>query len=231
MKPARLEEPQKLGPFGFGLSSNSVGFGLRAPGVGRRPSAQARRLYEPHKQRLFLSSSALSPDRDEACGAQSNVSCGPPRWEASGPHAPKGRKSNNAQSTAKNSAQFCRVLPRRASPHRCLRALRSGSLYPNKRPAILRIALITLDLQQFAASGEQQRAPTSCSPPQGVAANCAALRAARAQPQSKPHTQPSAAQSSPHFSALCAHCGSAIAPPRFRAPCAIHSISAYCRNS
>ena len=31
-------------------------------------------------------------------------------------------------------------------PHRCLRALRSGSLYPNKRPAILRIALIAFGL-------------------------------------------------------------------------------------
>ena len=45
------------------------GFGLRAPGVGQRPSAQARRFSEPQKQSLFLSSSALSPDQVEACGA------------------------------------------------------------------------------------------------------------------------------------------------------------------
>ena len=52
----RFEEPQKLGPFGFGLSSNSVRFGLRAPRVGRRLSAQARRFYEPqkHGQQLGL---------------------------------------------------------------------------------------------------------------------------------------------------------------------------------
>ena len=31
------------------VQSNSVGFGLRAPRVGRRPSAQARRFYEPQK--------------------------------------------------------------------------------------------------------------------------------------------------------------------------------------
>ena len=38
------------------VQSNSVGFGLRAPGVGRRPSAQARRFYEPqkHSQQLGL---------------------------------------------------------------------------------------------------------------------------------------------------------------------------------
>ncbi len=74
------------------VQSNSVGFGLRAPGVGRRPSAQARRFYEPQKHGPFV------------LGA-------PP-------------------------------------PRRCLRALRSGSLYPNKRPAIpLGIALFALSLK------------------------------------------------------------------------------------
>ncbi len=36
------------------VQSNSVGFGLRAPGVGRRPSAQARRFYEPQKHGPFV---------------------------------------------------------------------------------------------------------------------------------------------------------------------------------
>ncbi len=59
----------------------------------------------------------------------------------------------------------------------------------------------------------------SCGPPRSEASARATLRVAKAQPQSKPHTQPSAAQSSPHFSALCVpHCGSAFAPPLFRAP-------------
>ncbi len=31
------------------FTAQSFGFGLRAPGVGRRPSAQARRFYEPQK--------------------------------------------------------------------------------------------------------------------------------------------------------------------------------------
>ncbi len=38
------------------VQSNSVGFGLRAPRVGRRPSAQARRFYEPQKQSPFTAS-------------------------------------------------------------------------------------------------------------------------------------------------------------------------------
>ena len=54
---------------------------------------------------------------------------------------------------------------------------------PSPRTAIPHgIALFALDLQQFAASGEQQRAPTSCSPPRGVAAGCATQRAAKALP-------------------------------------------------
>ncbi len=48
---------QKLGPV---LRPNSVGFGLRAPRVGRRPSAQARRFYEPQKH-----DQQLSPTRRE----------------------------------------------------------------------------------------------------------------------------------------------------------------------
>ena len=44
------------------------GFGLRAPGVGRRPSAQARRFYEPQKQHFLyypnpLGSSSARPPR------------------------------------------------------------------------------------------------------------------------------------------------------------------------
>ncbi len=42
------------------------------------------------------------------------------------------------------------------------------------------IALFALNLSPPPA--EEQRAPTSCSPPRGVAANCAALRAAKARP-------------------------------------------------
>ena len=53
---------------------------------------------------------------------------------------------------------------------------------PSPRTAIPHgIALFALDLQQFAASGEQQRAPTSCSPPPAGAADCATQRVAGAQ--------------------------------------------------
>ena len=43
---ARLKEPQEQQPIHL---PNSVGFGLRAPQVGQRPSAQARRLVEPQR--------------------------------------------------------------------------------------------------------------------------------------------------------------------------------------
>ncbi len=46
---ARLCESQEHSPF----TALSFGFGLRAPRVGRRPSAQARRFYEPQKHSPF----------------------------------------------------------------------------------------------------------------------------------------------------------------------------------
>ena len=49
------------------------------------------------------------------------------------------------------------------------------------------IALFALNLSSPPA--EAQRAPSSCSPPQGVAANCAAQRAARARPTIQPDSQ------------------------------------------
>ena len=48
-------------------------------------------------------------------------------------------------------------------------------------------------LKLFAASGEQQRAPTSCSPPPAGAADCAAQRAASVQPNSPPRVRLTAA--------------------------------------
>ncbi len=91
----------------------------------------------------------------EACGAHSNVSCGPPRSEASARATLKGRKST---------------------------------------------------------------AP--CSAQRG-AKTCYGFRARRTS------TAQSATQSALQFSAPCPpHCGSAFAPPRFRAPCAIHPYSA-----
>ena len=62
VRPARLCEPQRLGPV---LHPNSVEFGPRAPGVGRRPSAQARRPLRSQEHSPFTvlrnSSSARPP--------------------------------------------------------------------------------------------------------------------------------------------------------------------------
>ncbi len=65
----------------------------------------------------------------------------------------------------------------------------------------------------------------SCGPPRSEASARTTRWVARAQPKAQPT---SSAPSSPQFSAPCQpHCGSATAPPRFRAPYAIHSISAH----
>ena len=120
-RPARLCESQEhYPPF---MRNLPFGFGLRAPRVGRRPSAQTRRFYEPQKHSSFNYSNSArfvlgAPPRDPKASPDSAHSC----WAR----------------------------------------------------------------QQFAASGEQQRAPTSCSPPRGVTTNCAALRAARAQSIHRP---------------------------------------------
>ena len=55
------------------------------------------------------------------------------------------------------------------------------------------IALFALSFSG-SPTAEEQRAPTSCSPPRGVAANCAAQRAARARPKSEPYAPPVAAR-------------------------------------
>ena len=63
------------------------------------------------------------------------------------------------------------------------------------------------------------------------AAGPAVLRTAKARPHTPPEEQ-AQPKARPQFSAPGPpHCGSAVAPPRFRAPCAIHSISAHRRNS
>jgi len=56
------------------VQSNSVVFGLRAPGVGRRPSAQARRFYKP---RYSLSAYNCSPP---AVSATSSAELQPAAW-------------------------------------------------------------------------------------------------------------------------------------------------------
>ncbi len=57
----------------------------------------------------------------EACGAHCNVSCGPPRREASARATLKGRKS-----FVQTTALFCKVRPRRASPAPLMRRSRQG---------------------------------------------------------------------------------------------------------
>ncbi len=88
--------------------------------------------------------------------------------------------------------------------------------------------------------------PNICSPPavsatssgelQSAAGSGGELRGSKSRRSIALGPANGTAQSSPkstaQFSAPCPpHCGSAIAPPRFRAPCAIHLYSARRRNS
>ena len=78
---------------------NSFGFGLRAPGVGRRPSAQARRFYKP---RYSLSAYNCSPP---AVSATSSDELQSAAWGGGGLRDPKSRRSS-AQSKPQLTAQI-----------------------------------------------------------------------------------------------------------------------------
>ncbi len=62
---ARLKEPQKLGPFGFGLSSNSVGCGLRRPA---RASKMPRRKPGGSASRKSSANSSAQRGAKTDCG-------------------------------------------------------------------------------------------------------------------------------------------------------------------
>ncbi len=87
-----------------------------------------------------------------------------------GPRDPLGRRS---------SAFFCWVRPRARPP-----APAFGVRCAPRTAIPFGIALFALNLSSPPA--EEQRAPSSCSPPRGVAADCATLRVARAQPNLPP---------------------------------------------
>ncbi len=86
---------------------------LRRVAVRRVRWRRTARLKEPQEQRLFLSSSALSPKRVEDCGAHSNVSCGPPRSEASARAALRAAEAQHPF-----IAQFSELRPVAHSPER-----------------------------------------------------------------------------------------------------------------
>ncbi len=140
---------------------------------GRPTHLKAQHPFTAQKYRIRSQPNICSPP---AVSATSSVELQPAAWGGGGLRDPKGSQ--------KLGQQFAPILSGSSSARpptrQCLRALRLGSLYPNI---------------QLAASGEQQRAPTSCSPPRGVAANCAAQRAAEARPKARPNSPP---KSQPH---------------------------------
>ncbi len=97
-------------------------------------------------------------------GPKSNVSCGPPLREAS------------ARAALRAAGARPKALPRvrlTAAPL-SLRRARGRRFLAESR--------YSLSAYSSSPPAEVQRAPSSCSPPRGVAANCAARRAARATP-------------------------------------------------
>ncbi len=190
VRPARLCESQEQS---IHSPPMTIRFGLRAPGVGRRPSAHARRFYEPQK------------------------------------HGPK----HNQKLAPNLSGSACRPLPRAASPlgeqagdpkgsqefspiHRLnfARFAASGDCNELRQVAVRRVGW-----RRTARLSESQKLDSkhslihhpNLSPLLGPARLENRLRF------SSPKT--GTTQSSHQFSASCRpHCGSALAPPRFRAP-------------
>ena len=83
-------------------SPHSFGFGLRAPRVGRRPSAQAQRFYEPQKLSSFILGAlfVLSLSSPPAGSATSPVELQSAAWGGGELRGSKSRKS---------SAQICQI--------------------------------------------------------------------------------------------------------------------------
>ena len=158
-------------------------------------------------------SSALSPARAEDCGAHSNVSCGPPRREAS----------------ARAALRAAKALPIRFRPQPAENEDGAGAKYfgPPHPGAAGRPLSRGLSYSLSA----QSTANSSAQPIAQISSPCSAQRSTKTVSGFRAR-RTVAAQSSPQFSAPCSpHCGSAIAPPPFRAPCAIHLYSANRRNS
>ncbi len=213
----------------------TVRFGLRAPRVGRRLSAQARRFYEPqkHGQQLGLNhDQKFSPILlSSGCG----VRPGHQRCPAASP----------ATLWVARARPLCYELRPRRAPHAPLkRRPRRGRRFCESR-----YSLSTYNSSPPAESSNELRRVAALRLP-GGAADCATLkgRKSNAQSTTKSKTQLTAqisapcsarrgsktdygfraqrtitAQSPAQFSAPCPpHCGSACAPPHLRRPLGFH---------
>ncbi len=107
VRPARPKGSQKQQPIHL---LNSFVFGPRAPGVGQRPSAQARRFYEPQKHAPFCGVCFRPQPAENEDGAQAEY-FGPPHPEAAGRPLSRGLSyslstQSKDQSTITSTAQF-----------------------------------------------------------------------------------------------------------------------------
>ena len=163
--------------------SMTVRFGLRAPRVGRRPSAQARRFYEPQKQRPFVLGRSQRRTNNKAEAASKRRCASPPHPGAAG-----------RPLTREPSYSLSPQIPARAQPKAC----------PSSPPRV-RLTAAPLSLRHVC------RRPRQFLP-----------------------DWPSANRQNMSFKRAGAPKGrfaASLYPILFSRACAIHSISAYCRNS
>ncbi len=134
----------------------------------------------------------------------------PPRGVAANCMTLKGRKSTTNTSTQRSSPIRSSKLAPNLSGSGC--ALPGWAEGPARKPGG------STNRKSTSNSSAQIQAPCSARRGSKTVAGFRARRTSTAQPT---------AQSKAQFSVPCPpHCGSAFAPPRFRAPCAIHLYSA-----
>ncbi len=110
------------------FTAQSVGFGLRAPRVGRRPSAQARRFYEPQKHSPFVFGRSQQRTNIKAEAASKRHCASPPHSGAAG--RPLTRRLSYSLSTQIQLQVQPKIKPNPQSPTRPSAAGKPETVFP-----------------------------------------------------------------------------------------------------
>ena len=175
---------------------NSFEFGPRALRMGQRPSAQARRFYEPQKHSIFLSDSSSAPPR------AANASLSPRTAIPVGIALFAFGLSGSPPTGKQPNLQKCNCLSglKPAGPKTSI-----ASCGPPRSEASARATLRVAEAQPKARPKSQIQPTDPFSAQRGG-------KTVTGFPSRKTGT----AQSPAQFSAPCPHhCGSAVDPPRF----------------